>query len=215
MCVICVKPKGIEFPTIENLEQMWNKNPDGAGFMFARNNEVVIRKGFMDLYSFIVAMNDEKLTKDDVVVMHFRISTQAGINEAMTHPFPLSADLNDMKELDCLCEVGIAHNGIIRLTSNPMEKNYSDTALFVSNYLTRIIRKDSDIHDEYIKDIIYQLAQSKLAILNRKGELSLIGHFEQKENGLWYSNLYHEPNHFAFYERDNFKRYYNSLGKKR
>ena len=214
MCVICVKEKGVAFPKIEVFEKMWNHNPHGAGFMYARNGKVHIRKGFMDLYSFLKAIQNENITDDEACVMHFRISTQAGISKEMTHPFPLSDNLEHMEKLSLGCNIGIAHNGIIMLTSNPLEKRYSDTAIFVANYLTRIIRNPNDIHDAYIKDIIFRLAQSKLAIMNGNGDIEMIGAFE-KQGELYFSNLYHEPSKFAFYERTRYGNYYKQKCKSR
>ena len=50
---------------------------------------------------------------------HFRISTQAGVSPEMTHPFPLSNRPARLRKLDLRCRVGVAHNGVIRLTSDP------------------------------------------------------------------------------------------------
>ena len=90
----------------------------GAGYMFARDGRVQIHKGFMDVDSFLDAIRGEHFTAKDSVVYHFRISTQAGVNPEMTHPFPLSNRLSYMKALDVECRCGVAHNGIIRLTSD-------------------------------------------------------------------------------------------------
>ena len=193
MCVICVSEKGVRQPNEQEIRYMWSSNPHGAGYMFARDGKVEIHKGFMDIKDFLRSVNGEGFTADDVVVYHFRISTQAGVTPEMTHPFPLSGDLEDMKILDCLCDVGIAHNGIIHLTSNN-DKEYSDTALFVADYLSYIIRDTRDITDKHVKNIIKELAGSKLVLLNGDGELSIIGEFykNKSESGdLLFSNMTH------------------------
>ena len=46
MCVICYKPKGIAFPEERILQNCFDNNPDGAGFMWPENGKVHIRKGF-------------------------------------------------------------------------------------------------------------------------------------------------------------------------
>ena len=118
MCVICASPKGVRQPTRSEIKAMFLRNPDGAGYMVARDGSVTIHKGFMNLDEFLNALKAEHFTAKDSVVYHFRISTQAGINPSMTHPFPLSNQREVMKALDVHCGVGIAHNGIIRLTSD-------------------------------------------------------------------------------------------------
>ena len=90
MCIICASPAGVKQPNVNTLRTMFYRNPHGAGYMFARDGKVTIHKGFMDFDSFLGAVRSEHFTKADSVVYHFRISTQAGVNPEMTHPFPLS-----------------------------------------------------------------------------------------------------------------------------
>ena len=47
MCIIAAKPAGVNMPDDRILENMWNRNDDGAGFMYAINGKVYIEKGFM------------------------------------------------------------------------------------------------------------------------------------------------------------------------
>lgn len=194
MCVICLSKKGVRQPSEDEIRDMWAANPHGAGYMFARDGRVELHKGFMNLADFLRSVKSEHFTNDDVVVYHFRISTQAGVIPEMTHPFPLSDDLEDMKLLDCLCSVGIAHNGIIRLTSTG-NKEYSDTALFIAGYLPAIIRDTADITDKAVKRVIKALIGSKMVLINGNGDTSIIGDFYDV-GGLMFSNLNHRPKQF-------------------
>ena len=117
MCIICVSKSGVRQPTEQELYTMFVNNPHGAGYMVARHGMVTVSKGYMDFDEFLNAVRREHFTEKDSVVYHFRISTQAGVNPEMTHPFPLSNRLGRMKKLDTNCRIGVAHNGIIRLTS--------------------------------------------------------------------------------------------------
>ena len=188
MCVIAVSKKGIAQPTMAQIDKMFENNPDGAGYMYARNGKVIIHKGFMDIQDFKRAIQDEHFTAEDPVVYHFRISTQAGVNPYMTHPFPLTRNLNNCEELDLSCSIGLAHNGVIRMTSDIKETRYSDTALFITDYMTRIIRNRKDLVDPYVNDMIYQLTFSKWAILDGvTGDIVTVGQFEN-DNGVLFSN---------------------------
>ena len=187
MCVICASPKGTRQPSLSEIKRMFYRNPHGAGYMYARDGKVVIHKGFMNLGDFLNAIREEHFTAADSVVYHFRISTQAGVNPEMTHPFPLSNQREDMKALDVICGCGIAHNGIIRLTTDPTEKEYSDTAIFITDYLSRIIRRKTDLKDEATLALIWKLAQSKLAIMDGDGYVATVGHFID-DHGLLFSN---------------------------
>ena len=55
MCIIVVKKAGIAAPSDEMFENMWNHNPDGAGFMYTANGGVCIEKGFMEYKDFYKA----------------------------------------------------------------------------------------------------------------------------------------------------------------
>ena len=191
MCVICLSKAGVRQPNRKEIETMWEANPHGAGYMFVKDGRVEIHKGFMELNDFIRSVNEEKFTDDDVVVYHFRISTQGGVNPEMTHPFPLSDDLEDMGLLDLACDVGIVHNGIIRLTSCKSE--YSDTALFIAGYLPALIRDPHDITSKDVLRCIKGLAQSKLVLLNGDGEIGVVGDFLADKSGLMFSNNSFKP----------------------
>ena len=52
MCIIAIKPKNIDLPNKEYLENCFINNDDGAGFMYTKNNKVYIYKGYMDFDSF-------------------------------------------------------------------------------------------------------------------------------------------------------------------
>ena len=187
MCIICVSKSGVRQPTERELYTMFQNNPHGAGYMVARHGLVTIRKGYMDFDEFLNALQKERFTEKDSVVYHFRISTQAGISPEMTHPFPLSNRLPRMEKLDTTCRFGVAHNGIIKLTTDPNNRRYSDTALFITQYLTLLIKRKEDLRNTRILDTIWQLAQSKFAIMDGSGYVATVGQFLNRDE-LLYSN---------------------------
>ena len=150
-------------------------------------SKVFISKGYMNEDNFVDVIRYEHFTAADPVVYHFRISTQAGVCPEMTHPFPLSRKLSDMKALDVVCRCGVAHNGIIQLTSDASNTEYSDTALFITDYLADLIRKPSDLRNKTLLKYIKHLAGSKLAIMDASGEITTIGDFVNI-GGLQFSN---------------------------
>lgn len=187
MCIICVSPKGVRQPSIATIRTMFRRNPHGAGYMCVRDGKVFISKGYMNEEAFVNVIRYERFTPNDPVVYHFRISTQAGINPEMTHPFPLSRRLSDMKALDVECRCGVAHNGIIQLTSDPNNKEYSDTAIFITEYLSDLIRRPSDLKNKCMLRLVENLAGSKLAIMDASGYIATVGKFINHD-GLLFSN---------------------------
>ena len=191
MCVIAISGRGARQPSIAELRAMFYHKPHGAGYMLARAGRVEIHKGFMDFESFRYAVLSERFTKSDPVVYHFRISTQAGVNPEMTQPFPLTSRPKITKALDVLCSVGIAHNGIIPITTDHTQTEYSDTALFITGYLAGMIRGTGDIAiPELQSEIESMIGWSRLAIMDGTGEIATIGKFTE-HNGILLSNLNH------------------------
>ena len=187
MCIICVSKSGVRQPTVTELNTMFRNNPDGAGYMVARHGMVSISKGYMDFGEFLNAVRRDHFTERDSVVYHFRISTQAGVNPEMTHPFPLSNRLERMEKLDTTCRIGVAHNGVIRLTADPDNRRYSDTALFITQYLRVLIQRREDLRDRRVLDTVWNLAQSKFAIMDGGGYVATVGEF-LNQDGLLFSN---------------------------
>lgn len=188
MCVICISKKGVTQPTKDELSRMFRHNPDGAGFMVARDGEVVIRKGFMTFGDLWESVRDERLTRDDAVIYHCRISTQAGVKPEMTQPFPISEYLSDMVKLNTTSNLGLAHNGIIPITTRK-NCNYSDTALYITNYLYWYIDFLGDMRgiDEWVSG---EIGASKLALLDGDGNVKTVGKFTADSKGRLYSNMF-------------------------
>ena len=59
MCIICVSPENVRQPDRNTIANMFCRNPHGAGYMFARDGKVHIRKGFMSLSGLLNALREE------------------------------------------------------------------------------------------------------------------------------------------------------------
>lgn len=192
MCIAIYKPIGVEFPSKRRLKTCFSNNPHGAGFMVATGENVVIHKGFMEFKPFWKALREarEKYGDTSAFVMHFRISTQGGIRQDGCHPFPLSGDMEELRKLDTTCDIGVAHNGIISLTSTGYSKtiDYSDTMKFITDYLSLIIKDRCYFKDDSAIELIDRLCGSRLAILDSRGHCELIGRGWTAVDGVWYSN---------------------------
>lgn len=189
MCVIAYKPLNVAFPEEATLKNCWDNNPDMAGFMYAWNDHVYIWKGFEKFEDFMKTLNRvrEKTGDDIPFVMHFRISTQ-GFDKACCQPFPLSGNMKNLKRLKVETNIGVAHNGILSLTSDG-SKDYSDTMLFTTEYLVNIIRSFDWYKDDRTKKLIENLIEgSRFAILDKKGHCELMGKGWVENKGCYYSN---------------------------
>ena len=189
MCIIAYKPAGEKFPSDKKMRAMFSNNPDGAGVMYADGDNVIIKKGFMEYADFRREYVKIASRRDLPVVFHFRIATHGGINRAMCQPFPLTTKTKKLKSLDTRAAVGVAHNGIIPMTSNA--RDISDTALFIKKYLPRITCDGMKIDADAL-DIIDTCIDSRMIILEKGGAAHVVGKGWSCVNGVWYSNKSYE-----------------------
>lgn len=176
MSIICISRSGIRQPTEKQLRSLFEHNPHGAGYMYARAGVVTIHKGFMDVGSLLEALKSERFTEKDCVVYHFRFS-KTGIAPEMTHPFPLTHQRAWMRELDLDCPCGVAQDEPARPILNPAGRDYSDAAAFITERLADMVHKSSDLRNKVLLTRIYRMTQSKFAIMDGDGYVATSGEF--------------------------------------
>ena len=189
MCVIMSKPANVAFPEESILKNCWDNNPDMGGFMYALNGKVYIQKGYMTWSAFKSALDKSRAKTGDKIpyVCHFRISTQ-GHDKACCQPFPLSGNMKALKRHKYASNIGVAHNGILHLTSDGA-KDYSDTMKFITDYLVNIIRSYSWYKDKRTVTLIENLIEgSRFAILDKQGHCELLGNGWIEDKGCSFSN---------------------------
>ena len=193
MCIVVVKPAGHELPTWATLENCFDGNPDGAGFMYNDKGLVHIRKGFMDWNDFKKAFKEEKKTfdwKESAIVFHFRIKTHGEVSRECCHPFPIVGDLKRLRKTEISSRFGIAHNGVIY--GMHTDALTSDTMAYIMGVVAPCIKLCEDISDKSMDTIIRTtLGSSKLALLDGAGNIKLFGQFIE-EDGIYYSNRSYE-----------------------
>lgn len=210
MCIIVAKNKNVKLPSKEILQNCFINNPDGAGYMYAKNNKVYIKKGFMTFEEFYKSVTKDIDTKT-TAVLHFRISTQGGVQQALTHPYPICNNFDNMKQLENTCNIGIAHNGVISYCSNSTIQDYNDTMLYIKNILYYIIKNNSKFYtnDNTIQLLNNTSCNNRLAILSKDGTLTLIGTFIT-DNGINYSNDSYSYSYLKYYDNCNYNYNYDN-----
>ena len=184
MCIIIAKqPNGIV--TEDTLHHCWNANDDGAGFMYAKHNQLHIEKGFMEWDNFIeryrsvISEHGQQLP----MVIHFRIATHGKINEENTHPFTISN------------KMAFAHNGMIKCVETTPE--HSDTWHFNEAIIKPMQKLDNKFlkKQHNIKLLSEVIGYSKLVFLQANGEITIINKNlgDDKTPGIWYSNSSYKP----------------------
>lgn len=202
MCIIVAKNAGIKMPSMDILRNCFENNPDGAGFMLADGKAVYGFKGLMTFEEFSQELKKARKRFGDLdklaVVLHFRISTHGSSVGSNTHPFPLKGGYRELRKSEWIADQGFAHNGIIQQTSfdeDVKKHNVSDTMVFAKKFVNPIAKYATIASDRAILDMLYELADSKLCFLSRKGKIATRGKFFE-EDGVLYSNTSYEDRYY-------------------
>jgi len=214
ICVIATSAKGFDVPAKPVMKDMYDYNPDGAGFAYALNKRVYIEKGFMNYEDFTKALDslDKKLQdkynrtlKDISIMFHFRIGTHGPNSPELTHPFPISHKKKHFDALDLYTDVVMAHNGIIKSVT-PIT-DWSDTTQYVKDILHPLYLENREFYkSEHIRHLISNTINgSRFVFLDKNGQFTYVGEWhdsaEEGLEGVKFSNLNHE---------DTYNKYYNT-----
>lgn len=195
MCIIAIKPKNKEIQNKETLQTCFTRNRDGAGYMFVHNDEVVIKKGYMDFETYYKdLMNDYNKynLKNKNVVMHFRIGTSGQSKTGCTHPFAISTNYEELEKTRNKTNIGVCHNGIVSMFNSRLAQ-YSDTEIYIATVLAPIIKLQINAYTfEDIRNMIKATTSSKWAFLDKFDKVYTVGDFEE-DNGYLYSNSTYKP----------------------
>lgn len=182
MCIIAVKEKGLNMFDDKTIKQMFKRNSDGAGIMWAENGTVYFKKGFMKVEPFLDFVHARTDWKNIPAVLHFRIGTAGGNTPLNCHPYPV----NQKNSTEGTCDMAMAHNGVMYKYNPPVGSTINDTQVFVNTIINEMpvgFLKNKAI----MKLIKNDIGTNKLAFLDKSGEITLIGDFIE-ENGYKFSN---------------------------
>lgn len=178
MCVI-LNCKPFKRPTDELIESCWNSNPDGAGFMYPENGEVHGFKGFMDLPSLMDALGT--VPEDVPLCVHFRIGTSGGDDERVTHPYPITDDLDALHATEWTAPYGLAHNGVLHNMWTDDENGVSDTVAYLMDIVAPLM--DACVNEgmpTFCNDVVATALEqtsigSRLLVMDGDGEVFTTG----------------------------------------
>ena len=205
MCIIAYVKKGIDMPSKEVLQTMFNNNNDGCGFAYIHKDMVQIKKGFFvfdEFYNELQKSLEKVPTSQSPYLLHFRITTQGGTRASNCHPFPSSSKLKRLKQTRATTKIAIAHNGIIpEYSKAKWGATTSDTMDFIQDFASPLIDNNTSwwqgAKGKAIKKALQEVAQSKLAILGNDGHCELIGNFVE-DGGVYYSNTTYKTSRYTY-----------------
>lgn len=184
MCIIALKTAGNHLSE-EEIRYDFRTNPNGAGFMYAKDEMVHWEKGFFSADELIKRWN-AVVTDDMIAAIHTRISTHGErYSISLCHPFPL--DGSDVYNPIGTADLVIMHNGIIpdRAWISDFQYGDSDTSA-LARKLSRYHNKGLSIDE--LADATASLDDvSRFLIMRGDGEVRMIGNWFE-EAGIYFSN---------------------------
>lgn len=195
MCIICLKPAGVDLPSDEEIKYMFQRNPHGAGFALQGDIRkdgvfrVEYHKGFMNVDDLIEALGPREKLKDLTVAIHCRIKTSGETDKFTTHPFPISNQYADLRALDGEGPV-LFHNGVFTGLGGLADPKSSDTQDYVIGIASRFM-SNAKMPGKVAQGIIGQITGScRVLILYPKATFPMLRLGDWYEhNGCWYSNM--------------------------
>jgi len=181
MCVIIAKPKGVELPSMKELQSAYRHNPDGCGVV--SSNGIYWRGLSFKKFCEVI----KKVNTEDACIIHFRIGTHGSNKTSNCHPFV--ANYNNR-------EIFFAHNGILPIQ---VRGDMTDSETEFRNILAPAAFTFG-IRSERFKALVdREIYSSKFAFMEN-GEISLFGSWIA-EGGLFWSNLNHRHHTYTAPQR--------------
>lgn len=139
MCIAIFKNGGYDFLSMDLYEQCWDLNSDGASISYYDEKADLwrVRKGLMTWRAWADQFDNMRrsgeLTKDQMVFIHFRVGTAGPkVKSTLTHPFPVTEDYDQMRQLEFETPNMIAQNGTLFKPDPKLE--LSDTMIATADY---------------------------------------------------------------------------------
>lgn len=195
MCVIAFSPKGTDIPTEQQIKQMWNHNPDGAGYAYvSKKGKVIYRKGFMNLNELLKELEAPERFKNTNFAIHFRIGTSGENDKATCHPFPISTNFGELRKTKGETDSVLFHNGILSDggLASPLASDTQDFVIAMAPLLQKYNR--SKTRDYFIGELT---KGSRLLILYKNNVFKMFGDWH-KDGDIWVSNLNYK-NDYSWY----------------
>lgn len=178
MCILIHHPINTQFAA-EQLQDFYNKNPDGFGAIVKRGDTVEVIKSvgkideIIDLYNSQVSGNE--------AIIHFRMKTHGEINIANCHPY------------EVVPGIYMAHNGVLS-TGNAADPKMSDTWHYIQDFLKPILEHDPEMlfNAGFQRMIAGHIGSgNKFGFMDQSGRTVIINRTSGVDHsGVWYSNTY-------------------------
>lgn len=187
MCIICIKKKGVKFPTMKQVENMANNNEHGFSVVVSQRNgkpkimKTLNKAEFLDTYKYILEHSNYK---DTTLFIHARIATHGSKKVENCHGWRSDG-------------VVFAHNGILRIDNR---EDMTDSETFFRDIFIPAYRVGGWKLGERTIDAI--IGTSKFVFMDATGEIHHYGNYIEDDGLLFSNDSYQDPvERWAQYQR--------------
>lgn len=179
MCLLVEQPATTSFSD-EFLADVYSKNKDGLGIMYAEAGQVIVKKSLPKTVSDFINFY-RQYAEGRSCIWHARMQTHGDIDLDNCHPYFVTP------------RVWMAHNGILS-TGNSMDKSKSDTWHFIRHVIQPVLAYEPDrildpTYQEFLGDLIG--STNKFGFMTANGDSVIINRSAGIEyNDAWLSNTY-------------------------
>ena len=189
MCIIIYKPEDKKFSETL-MRRAFAGNDDGFGLMYVcgdKNCKKVHHAKTVAGIDQILKMY--KPVQHRELAMHFRFATHGTISQANAHPYPVYTIDKDGFDLYMM------HNGVFNFVDTGKDKDKSDTAHFIDNWLKPVLNGDPAVlqNKMFQKMLGRAIDGNKLLFLDGDGNYTFINEHLgdiHKDSGCWVSQQY-------------------------
>ena len=179
MCLLVKQPASTAF-TKDFIEDVYRKNSDGFGVMYAEDGKLHVYKclpaSAEDMYNFYATHAEGR-----DCIWHARMQTHGDIDLDNCHPYKVTDSIY------------MAHNGVLA-SGNDADRTKSDTGHFIKNIIRPALQADPDLLlDENWIDFIGGLIgrSNKFGFVRADGVMAVVNEDAGVEFvGAWLSNTY-------------------------
>lgn len=178
MCIIAIKEKGVDFPSIERVKNMCDNNPHGFSLIFQSGNQkpfiyrTLNQDKMMKKYVELINNHD---ANDTSVVIHTRIMTHGVVNVANCHGWKSDGLI-------------FGHNGI--LSVEPRDGMTDSETFFRDLFIPAYRCGGWEMGERAISAII---GTSKFFFMDNYGNIRHFGTYIEGDDGILYSNSTYLP----------------------
>jgi hypothetical protein len=192
MCIIAIKKRGVQFPSVETIKNMCDNNPDGFAMVYnIRGDKTrVIRSlnsdDIFNAYKELIKHSHKKVA----FFMHARIKTHGTININNCHGWYSDE-----------CKMHFAHNGILKITNRD---DMTDSETFLRDIFTPAFLYRGWKGAELAIDAC--IGTSKFVFMENDGTIHHYGPYKEDE-GMLYSNDSYKEQSWRKYYSDSYSGY--------